>query len=176
MCMAHTRMRAVFRAGERARILLIAFSGPGPDSGHEQEPSVPLLVAVAELATHGIHQISEDLVLAGETKGKAVGEFPFTAGWAVVQSFRSLDSVLAVFRIERLPDSPDAVDHGMVEEEDRVVGRRVEILHLRGTTTEPVAGAVDTELVVADETLHLGLEVLDVGLTEKKLGHVLYRD
>jgi hypothetical protein len=46
-------------------------------------------------------------------------------------------------------------------------------VHLRGSTTDPVAGAVDTELVVANETLHLGLEVLDVSLTEQKLRDVL---
>ena len=84
-----------------------------------------------------------------------------------------MDGVLAALRVECLPDGPYAVDHGVVEEEDRVVGRRVEILHLRGTATDPVAGAVDTELVVANETLHLGLEVLNVGLAEQKLGDVL---
>ena len=60
----------------------------------------------------------------------------------------------------------------MVEEEDRVVRGRVEVLHLRGTTTEPVTGAVNTELVVADEALHLGLEVLDIGLTKQELSHI----
>lgn len=71
-----------------------------------------------------------------------------------------------------LPDGPHAVDHGVVKEEDGVVGRRVEVLHLRRAAAEPVAGTVDAELVVADEALHLSLEVLDGGLAEEKLGDV----
>ena len=132
-----------------------------------------LLVAVAELAAHGIHQVSEDLVLAGETKCEAVGELHLTRRRAVVKSLSAIDGVLTAFGIECLPDGPSTVDHGVVKEEDRVVRRRVEVLHLRGSTTDPVAGAVDTELVVANETLHLGLEVLNVSLTEQKLVDVL---
>lgn len=48
----------------------------------------------------------------------------------------------------------------------------MEVLHLRRAAAEPVAGAVDAELVVADEALHLGLEVLDGGLAEEELGDV----
>jgi len=135
----------------------------------------PLLVTVAELAAHGVHQVGEDLVLAGKAKGNAVGELLLARRRRVVESFSAVDGVLAALRVECLPDGPHAVDHGVVEEEDRVVRGGVEVLHLRGTATEPVAGAVDTERVVADETLHLGLEVLNVGLTEQKLSDARHK-
>ena len=43
-----------------------------------EECAMPLLVAVAELATHGIHQGPKDLVLASKSKGEAIGELPLT--------------------------------------------------------------------------------------------------
>ena len=164
------RMIAVSRARARVRAL------PRPGSGHRYiyVYTVSLLVTVAELAAHRVHQVAENLVLAGKAKGNAISELLLARRRAVVEGFGAVDGILAAFGVECLPDSPHAVDHSVVEEEDRVVRGRVEVLHLRGTTTEPVAGAVDTELVVTNETLHLGLEVLDVGLAEQKLGDVLY--
>ena len=132
----------------------------------------PLLVAVAELAAESVHQVAEDLVLAGEAEGDAVSQLHDGAGRAVVQSGSAVDGVLASLGIESLPDGPHAVDLRVVKEEHGVVGRRVEVLHLRRAAAEPVAGAVDAELVVADEALHLGLEVLDGGLAEEELGDV----
>lgn len=131
-----------------------------------------LLVAVAELAAKGIHQIAENLILAGKAEGNAVGQRLLRRRRAVVQRGSAVDGILAVLGVQSLPDRPDAVDHSVVEEEDRVVGRGVEVLHLRGATAEPVAGAVDAELVVADEALHLRLEVLDGALAEEELGDV----
>ena len=132
----------------------------------------PLLVAVAELAAESVHQVAEDLVLAGEAERDAVGQLHDRAGRAVVQGGGAVDGVLAGLGIESLPDGPNAVDLSVVEEEHGVVGRRVEVLHLRRAAAEPVAGTVDAELVVADEALHLGLEVLDGGLAEEELGDV----
>lgn len=131
-----------------------------------------LLVAVAELAAKGIHQVAEDLVLASEAKGNAVSERHFGARRRVVESRGAVDGVLAALNVKRLPDGPHAVDLGVVKEEDGVVRRGVEVLHLGGATTEPVAGTVDTESVVAVEALHLSLEVLDVSLAKKKLGDI----
>lgn len=131
-----------------------------------------LLVAVAELAAKGIHQIAENLILAGKAEGNAVGQRLLRRRRAVVQRGSAVDGILAVLGVQSLPDRPNAIDHCVVKEEDGVVGRGVEVLHLRRATAEPVAGAVDAELVVTHEALHLRLEVLDGALAEEELGDV----
>lgn len=62
----------------------------------------------------------------------------------------------------------------MVKEEDRVVGRRVEVLKLGGTATHPVSATMNTHgVVVVAVALHELLEVLDVDHVKNKLSDLL---
>lgn len=133
-----------------------------------------LLVAVAVGAAEVVHEVAEDLVVGDEAEGDHVGELHGVAGRVVVEGGGAVDDVLAAVDVEVLPNDPDAVDHAVVEEEDRVVGAGVEVLELGGAAAEPVATAVDAEgVVVAAVALHELLEVLDVDLAEDEVGDVL---
>jgi hypothetical protein len=133
-----------------------------------------LLIAVAVGAAEGIHQITEGLVVGDETERDLVGELHGVARRVVSEGVRTLDDVLAASNIEVLPDGPDAIDHAVVNEEDGVVGGRVEVLKLRGTATEPVAATVHTHgVVVVAVALHELLEVVDFLHVQDQVGDLL---
>ena len=66
------------------------------------------------------------------------------------------------------------VDHAVVDEENGVVGGRVEVLKLRGTTAEPVTATVHTHgVVVVAVALHELLEVFDSDHVQHEVGDLL---
>ena len=126
-----------------------------------------LLVTVAVRAGKSVHQVTEHRAGGNETEGKGVLQ---GHGVAALEVVGAVDLVLAGLAVHVLPDGPGAVDHGVVDVEDGVIGGGVEVLELGRATTDPVATTVDTELVVADVTLHQALEVLDGVLTDDEVG------
>lgn len=136
--------------------------------------SVGLLVTVAVGTAEGVHDVTEGLVVGDEAEGDLVGELHRVAGRVVGEGGGTADDVLAAPDVNVLPDSPDLVDHGVVKEEDRVVGGGVEVLKLGRTTAHPVSATVNTHgVVVVAVALHEFLEVLDVDHVKNKLGDLL---
>lgn len=132
------------------------------------------LVTVAVRASEGVHDVTEGLVVRNEAEGNLVVELHGVAGRVVGEGGGAADDVLAAPDVKVLPDSPDLVNHGVVKEEDGVVGRGVEILELGRATTHPVSATVDTHgVVVVAIALHELLEVLNVDHVENKLGDLL---
>lgn len=87
------------------------------------------------------------------------------------ESFCAGNDILSTVDIQVLPDHPHPVDHGVVQEEERVGGRGVEVHHAAADL--PVAAAVDAEFVrVRVVALHEGLEVFDVDLIQQEGGEV----
>lgn len=138
------------------------------------DTSVDLLVAVAVGTGEGVHDVAEGLVVGDEAEGDLVGELHGVAGRVVGEGGGAADDVLAAPDVDVLPDGPDLVDHGVVKEEDGVVGRGVEILELGGTAAHPVSATVNTHgVVVVAVALHELLEVLDVDHVENKFSDLL---
>lgn len=141
--------------------------------GYHLRGKLSLLVAVAVGAGEGVHEVAEDLVVGDEAERNGVGELHGVAGRVVGEGRGTADDVLAAPDVEVLPDGPDVVDHAVVDKEDGVVGRRVEVLELRRTAAQPVATTVDTDgVVVVAVALHELLEVLDVDHVEEQLSDV----
>jgi hypothetical protein len=133
-----------------------------------------LLVTVAVGTGEGVHDVAKSLVVGDEAEGDLVVKLHGVAGRVVGKGGGAADDVLAAPDVKVLPDGPDAVDHAVVDEEDGVVGRGVEVLELRRSTTEPVSATVDTDgVVVVAVALHELLEVLDVDHVEDELGDLL---
>ena len=131
-----------------------------------------LFVTVAERTGSVVHQITESLVVRDEAKRDHVVEGHVRAGWRVAEGRGAVDGIHPIRAVQHLPDLPRAVDHAVVQEEERVGRAAVEVLH--GAADVPVAAAVDAELVVrAAVALHLLLEVLDEGLVEDQAGEVV---
>ena len=133
-----------------------------------------LLVTVAVGTGEGVHDVAEGLVVGDEAEGDLVGELHGVAGRVVGEGGGAADDVLAAPDVDVLPDGPDLVDHGVVEEEDGVVGRGVEVLELGRTAAHPVSATVNTHgVVVVAVALHELLEVLDVDHVEDEFGNLL---
>jgi hypothetical protein len=137
---------------------------------HQTQPAKPphLLVTVAVRPSKRIHQVTKHRALGNKAERQGVLE---RHGVAAIEVVGAVDLVLAGLAVHVLPDGPDAVDHGVVDVEDGVVGGRVEVLELRGAAADPVAAAVHAELVVADVALHQALEVLDGVLADDEVGY-----
>jgi hypothetical protein len=79
-------------------------------------------------------------------------------GW-IVENGMCASHRLCLVEVQRLPDPPHPVQHGMVHEEDRVVGAAEEVTSI--TADRKVAGRVHTEEFVGEATLELVLKGVD---------------
>ena len=139
---------------------------------HMYNPYYALLIPIAKLPPKRIHQIAKNLILPHKPKRQHIRQRHLRTRRAILQRRSAVNLVLAGREVHILPRGPDAVDHGVVEEEERVVGAGMEVFELGGPAAEPVAATVDAEFVVAEEALHEVLEAGDGGLAEDEVGDV----
>lgn len=116
--------------------------------------SLSLLVRVAERPVNGAHQLADRVGLV--SNDAEVGGVVEALGAAAAEhAGAALHLHHAVGVVLPLPDGPDAVDHGVVQPEGRLVGRDVEVsarVARHGEVPDPVD---------ASAALHVVLEGLD---------------
>lgn len=86
-----------------------------------------VVVAVAQVAAHGVHDVANLDVGLQSLGGEHVVEGQVLLGLGL--GGESVDLVETVGGVAVLPDAPVVVNEGVVHEEDRVTGRRGDVGH-----------------------------------------------
>ncbi len=130
-------------------------------------PQRTSVIPITKRPAQRIHNIPKPHIPRHEPKRQHVLQRHLSRRRRVPQRRRPTNNILPPVNIEILPDRPEPINHPVMQEEQRVRGRRVEVRHR--ASRAPVPAAVDAEFVgVVRRVVALGdgLEVGDVDVVQ----------